>query len=1134
MVRTFLLAVACVACLAGRTEGAAVSESARRIPVAYQVDVVVVGGSSGAVSAAVAAAESGAKVFLAAPRPYLGEDICATNRLWLEKDEKPASPLAVLIYSDRPTPAIHPKGLPFTYETSIKSADRHKDTNPPSRLTDGVLGPVESQSVQYDGDVTITMDLGVTKMVEKAQIVVFHRAGDFDPQSASARISDDRASWKDSGSVQIVFDPSGTSTVVVPIKSSGRYVALEIKRRPETTRILLGEIVLVGPMPAERKTELADTVRPPVRPMHVKKTLDEALLAAKVDYLFGCYVTDVLRDDQGQLAGIVMANRAGRQAVLAKTIIDATTRATVARLAGAAFTPYPAGKQTFQWIVIGPEPGDKPTTRPTPKDARIVAARQVAIGYGDGFAGYPLTEYTLEIPMADDSFASFARAEQIARDLTCNEDWEANTEALFQIPPDQIRSRRPAESQWTDAGSSDLAALRPAGVERLYVLGGCADVPREVAAKLLRPAMLIEVGAEVGKAAAREAKTAAIAGPAAVKGSKGAVAVGGDVKELLANVRPTIKDAPAVASDQRSLPILGTYDVVVVGGGTGGAPAGISASRKGARTLVLEYLHGLGGVGTMGLISSYYWGYRGGFTAEIPGGARWRPLDKAEWYRQELRRNKADIWFGVLGCGAFVEAGVVKGVVVATPHGRGVVLAKVVIDSTGSSDTAAAAGAATMDTGADEMALQGTGLPYVKLNPSYTNTDFTIVDETDMLDTWHVLVYAKNKYPAAFDLGQLIDTRERRRIVGDFVMTLPDQINLRTYPDTISIAYSNFDTHGYTVDPYLLIEHPEKKGITVNIPYRCLLPRGLEGILVTGLGISVHRDAVPLTRMQPDIQNQGYAAGMIAAHAARNNLALRSVDLPTIQKELVSIGIIPEKALTERDSYPLPADKIAEAVASARTGHGMSVIVTHPQQSLPLVKKAYTEAADAKDKLFYARVLAVMGDATGLEPLLAALESATWDKGWNYTGMGQFGSSLSEVDTLIVAIGRTRDRRALPAILTKLRQLDAASAFSHHRACALALESIGDPSAAPALADVLKKPGIAGHVHLTVEDAKSRSGANPNDNSTRATSIRELTLARALYRCGDHQGLGRTTLEQYTRDLRGHLARHAQAVLEQK
>jgi len=45
---------------------------------------------------------------------------------------------------------------------------------------------------------------------------------------------------------------------------------------------------------------------------------------------------------------------------------------------------------------------------------------------------------------------------------------------------------------------------------------------------------------------------------------------------------------------------------------------------------------------------------------------------------------------------------------------------------------------------------------------------------------------------------------------------------------------------------------------------------------------------------------------------------------------------------------------------------------------------------------------------------------------------------------------------------------------------------------------------------------------------------RELVLARALYRCGDHQGVGETILRAYAADLRGHYARHAAAVLAEK
>ncbi len=216
-----------------------------------------------------------------------------------------------------------------------------------------------------------------------------------------------------------------------------------------------------------------------------------------------------------------------------------------------------------------------------------------------------------------------------------------------------------------------------------------------------------------------------------------------------------------------------------------------------------------------------------------------------------------------------------------------------------------------------------------------------------------------------------------------------------------------------------------------------------------------------------------------------------------IQKQLVKMEIIPQSALTAVDSYPLSDDKIAAAVATAKDGKGMAVVLTHPAKALPLLKQAYEQAANDKDKLAYAKILAVMGDAAGLDRLIAALDAATWDKGWNYTGMGQFGSSLSTTDRLIVAIGRTRDKRGLPPIFKKLALLDATSEFSHHRAVALALETIGDPSAADPLAELLGKPKMRGYATTNVTEAAQRTGNNPNDNTTRATSIRELSLARA-------------------------------------
>ncbi len=956
----------------------AVNESARDIPVVYDVDVVVVGGTSGGVAAAVAAAQNGAKVFLAAERPYLGEDICGTYRLWLEQGEEPKTELAKKIFS-----------------------------------------------------------------------------------------------------------------------------------------------------------------RSPVTPMQVKRALDEVLLDAGVQFLYGCYVSDILFGSKGEIAGVVIANRSGRQAVSARVIIDATARANIARMAGAEFAPYPVGPQTFKRVVVGGE---------VQTGSDIVEMRKMPTTLSvKGGLECEVFEYTLKIPVKDGSFASFAQAEQIARDLTWNREQQDASEMLFCVSPDQMKGKKSLSGRWPGAGRVDLDVFRPAGIERLFVLGGCVDVSREAAEKLLHPLELMEAGSRIGAAAALEAKQSKKPRKVTLRGLPASPVATGDIKENLSGIRAARGRVVTIGVERRAVPVLGEYDVVVVGGGTGGAPAGIAAARQGAKTLVVEYLYGLGGVGTMGLISKYYYGYINGFTREVDEGVasfadiaekkggEWSVQWKMEWYRQQLRKAGADIWFGVLGCGAFVEDGRVKGVVVATPQGRGVVLAKVVIDSTGNADIAAAAGAECDYTNGTGVAVQGAGLPPRQLGAGYTNTDWTFIDDSDVVDTWRAFVVAKGKFKNAYDLGQLIDTRERRRVVGDFVMSPLDILNYRKYPDTIAMAKSNFDSHGFTIHPIFLLRPPDRKEMLVSVPYRCLLPKGLDGILVTGLGASSHRDAMPVIRMQADIQNQGYAAGVAAAMAAKSGRGLRDIDVNALQKHLVEKGNLPESVLTDRDSFPLPKEKIAEAVGRVVNNfEGLEVVLAQPKDAMPLLRSSYKATTDKNAKLTYAHILGMLGDETGVDMLLEAVKSSQWDKGWNFTGMGQYGMSVSPLDSLIIALGCCGDKRAAGIIVEKVEYLDDKSEFSHCRAVAMALGEIGDKTAARPLAELLKKPGIMGHAFTDIEDAMRRTPPDGSDTKTRNASLRELFLAAALYRCGDYKGLGEKILKEYAQDLRAHYARHAGAVLKEK
>ena len=78
-----------------------VHQSSRQIPVVRKVDLIVIGGTLGAVAAATEAAEEGVNVLLVGSRPYIGEDICATMRLWLNEGETLHGKLTKQIFSDK-------------------------------------------------------------------------------------------------------------------------------------------------------------------------------------------------------------------------------------------------------------------------------------------------------------------------------------------------------------------------------------------------------------------------------------------------------------------------------------------------------------------------------------------------------------------------------------------------------------------------------------------------------------------------------------------------------------------------------------------------------------------------------------------------------------------------------------------------------------------------------------------------------------------------------------------------------------------------------------------------------------------------------------------------------------------------
>lgn len=978
-----LIAPVCLAVLISGADGTAnlqfAHQSARSIPIVARGDVVVVGGSLGAVSAAVEASEAGASVTLVAPRTFVGDDLCSTLRLWLEEDEEPEG--------------------------------------------------------------AITREL---------------------------------------------FSTGRTTT-----------------------------------------------------PLRVKRTLEARLLEADVHFLLASLPTDVLRNTaNGKLAGVVIANRGGRQAIVAKVIIDATESAVLARLAGVPFMRVSDAPRLCRRVVLGGR-----------STSQLEAARRIPSGIQLAGESVDYFLYERQLHVGEGTFAELAEAEQRMRDETYRAGQLRASERIEVLPLMTIRSRARASRSSVPVPPM-LDQARPRGTDRLFVLGASADVLRSTAARLGHPDVQERWGRSVGAAAAAQAAPLEFPEKVAVAVTPGTAQTGaGDVGERLTGLRPTDTRHPTADSPPAAIPVWADVDVLVVGGGTSGACAAIGAARRGARVLVVEFQEGLGGVGTIGLIGRPYHGLNRGFTAEVPFPNKTQNTeDKMEWFRRQIRDAGGQIWFGVIGCGAYVEQGRVHGAAIATPMGRCVVRAQVVIDATGNADIAVAAGADSMYGGdSTGIALQGTGLPRRPLSNSYVNTDYLLVDESDMVDTWRAFVGMRLAGESEdYDVSPFIQTRERRRVVGDHVMSYLDQIAGRTYCDSIVLSGSDYDSHGYPSEPYFaLIPHTEKTlkanhpapGGACFTPYRCLLPRGIQGMLVTGLGISMLRDASAMVRMQKDMHNQGYAAGVAAAMAAEQGVSPREIDVRLLQRHLVDIGNLPQSVLSDTDSFPLPAKRVAAAVGQYTASdqprearcRALAILLTHTDVALPLLRHAYADSPAGDRKLAYARLLGFLGQRDGVPELLAALEQAEgWDAKIFQGNMAEYAHLPTKVDSLILALGYSQDPRALQAILPWLEKLDSQVTLSHHRAVALALERLADPAAAEPLARLLAQPGMSGHAMTQLEPLYDRD----RERRRRTGPLREIVLARALLHCGDHEGLGKRILQQYQSDVRGLFARHATAVLE--
>jgi hypothetical protein len=284
------------------------------------------------------------------------------------------------------------------------------------------------------------------------------------------------------------------------------------------------------------------------------------------------------------------------------------------------------------------------------------------------------------------------------------------------------------------------------------------------------------------------------------------------------------------------------------------------------------------------------------------------------------------------GCRAITEDGTVRGVVFESKEGRQAILGKVTIDGTGDGDVMATAGAAFeggydaedrsamlavvfrlgnvdfnafcawRDAHAQEwQAVQERifALGNFRLAPFPTPRNDVMwvnnwVPGRSCLNvgdlTWTEINVRKamrgtqailSKDVPGFrdcfilDTASQLGTRGSRRLAGEHRLTLKEVSEAQTFEDVIAVLPS--------------LRPSGRNGI--QIPYRTLVPRDVEGLLVAGRCFSSDAPANNLTNLIPHCIATGQAAGAAAALALDAGVSVRKVDVRALQRNLQQQGV---------------------------------------------------------------------------------------------------------------------------------------------------------------------------------------------------------------------------------------------------